>query len=134
MKILLFFAALLLFACGGRRTAEQDVAGAVFELSADVLAARADTLIDLGAMSEGETILYRARVRNTGAEPLVITDVASSCGCTDVDYEKRPVAPGADGALEFRFDSRGMAGTQLKLVEVDTSAGKYRITVKAEVN
>ncbi len=79
-------------------------------------------------------MLYEAQVLNSGTEPLVITSVRSSCGCTAVEYEKRPIGVGERGDFSFRFDSRGMWGTQLKLVEVESSGGKYSITVKAEVN
>jgi len=124
----------LLAACAGGAKTETAREGAIFELSSDVLANRADTLVDLGRLKEGEVVRYDAKIRNVGTEPLVLTDVTSSCGCTAVDYEKQPIQSGAEGALSFRFDSRGMWGTQLKLVEVGTSAGKYRITVRAEVN
>ncbi len=83
----------------------------------------------------GEVVQYESVIRNAGTEPLVITTVRAACGCTAVEYEKQPIAPGATGGLSFRFDSRGMWGMQLKLIEVVTSAGSepYKITVRAEV-
>ena len=33
--------------------------------------------------------------KNTGNEPLIITNAKGSCGCTVPDWPKEPVAPGA---------------------------------------
>jgi hypothetical protein len=125
---------LFLAGCGGSQPTRTS-GGAVFEISPDILARMADPLVDLGHMNSGEVILFSAQLRNGGTEPLVVKKVSTSCGCTTIEYEKRPIAPGAESRLEVRFDSRGMWGTQLKLVEIDTSAGSrpYKITLQAEV-
>ncbi len=133
-KIVHIIIALFAAACAGPQPTTT-TGGTVFDISGDILAAKADTLIDIGALRSGEIVRYDARVRNVGLQPLVITAIRTSCGCTSVEYEREPIAPGAEGAFSFRFDSRGMYGTQLKLIEIDTSAGDrpYKITVRAEV-
>lgn len=125
---------MFLVACGSPE-ATKTAGGAVFDISSDVLAARADTLVDIGALRSGEIVKYDARLRNIGAEPFVIKEISTSCGCTSVEYEKQPIAPGAEGNFSFRFDSRGMWGVQRKLIEIRTSAGQrpYKITVQAAV-
>ena len=108
----------------------------VFDVSPEILASpRADTIIGLGTVREGEVVRYAAALRNTGTEPLVIKSINTSCGCTEVDYVKRPIAPGETGRFAVRFDSRGMWGTQLKLIEIYTSAGarSFNVLVEAEV-
>lgn len=44
---------------------------------------------------------------NTGNQPLVINQVMASCGCTNVKYEKKPIAPGAQGKIEVAYDGKG---------------------------
>ncbi len=129
--IALFFA---LVGCGGPQTVKT-TGGTVFEISPEILAARADTTISIGTMRAGEVVKYNAAIRNTGSEPLVIKRVDTSCGCTQVEWDKEPVTPGGEAAFSFRFDSRGMWGLQRKLVEIETSASthRYRITIMAEV-
>lgn len=126
--------ALLLAACGGRGVTKT-AGGAVFEISSEVLEARADTLIDIGAVREGEVVQYGAHLRNSGTEPLVVKNISTSCGCTSVEYAKEPIAPGGEGSFSFRFDSRGMYGMQMKVMEIYTSASPrpYRLIVRAEV-
>ncbi len=130
--VALFFAS-----CGGGQPTVS-AGGAVFEISEGILAARTaaiDTLVDLGRIRSGEIVRYDARLRNAGAEPMVVKRISTSCGCTSVEYEKQPIAPAAEGAFSFRFDTRGMYGVQQKLIEIETSAtGRpFKIMVRAEV-
>ncbi len=133
-RILTVMTALLAVACGGGR-AVITAGGAVFEISPEVLASRADTTVNIGTMRAGEVVKYDARIRNTGTEPLVIKRIDTSCGCTQVEWDKAPIMPGAEAAFSFRFDSSGMWGPQSKLVEIETSAHsrRYQIMVEAEV-
>ncbi len=135
MKLILtVMAALLAVACVSRE-ATKTAGGAVFEISPEVLASRADTTVDIGTMREGEVVKYNARIRNTGTEPLVIKSIDTSCGCTSVEYDKEPIMPGGEAAFSFRFDSSGMWGAQSKLVEIETSAAsrRYQIMIHADV-
>ena len=122
-------------ACGGPRTTKT-TGGAVFDISPGILTSHSDTLIDIGSVRAGEIVRYDARLRNSGTVPLVIKDISTSCGCTSTEYEKRPIAPGATGAFSFSFDSRGMYGTQMKLIEINTSASQhpFKITMQARVS
>ncbi|MDR2883223.1 MAG: DUF1573 domain-containing protein [Alistipes sp.] len=133
-RILTVMVALMAVACGGQQSVKT-AGGAVFEISPEVLASRADTTVNIGTMTAGEVIKYDARIRNTGTEPLVIKRIYTSCGCTSVEYDREPIQPGGEATFSFRFDSRGMWGSQSKLVEIETSAGarRYRITIHAEV-
>ena len=42
--------------------------------------------------------------KNTGNQPLVLNQVMASCGCTDVKYDKKPIAPGQSGKIEVSYD------------------------------
>ena len=44
-------------------------------------------------------------LKNVGDKPLVIQDVATSCGCTTVAYSKEPALPGKEIALEVVYKS-----------------------------
>jgi hypothetical protein len=121
--------------CGGGSKPLRATGGAVFEISPEIIAPGADTLVSLGKMRSGEVVRYDAGIRNTGSEPLVIRNVSTSCGCTTLEYEKQPIAPGAEGRISIRFDSGGMSGMQRKLVEITTSAGPrpFKVMLEAEV-
>ncbi len=135
MKKITFILLVSLLASCGSQQKTKTAGGAVFDISPEIIAARIDTLVDVGTVRAGEILLYNASIRNAGEEPLVIKNVNTSCGCTSVEYEKRPIAPGREGNFSLRFDSRGMYGMQLKLIEISTSAGMYpyQIMLRAEV-
>ena len=42
-------------------------------------------------------------VTNIGDKPLVIYNVASSCGCTDVEWTKQPLKPGEKGSVKATY-------------------------------
>lgn len=50
--------------------------------------------IDVGNIPQGKPKLIRFEFTNTSAKPIVIENVAPSCGCTTADYTKTPILPG----------------------------------------
>ena len=42
-------------------------------------------------------------VTNVGSKPLVIYHVASSCGCTDVEWTRQPLKPGEKGTIKATY-------------------------------
>ncbi|MFN0200686.1 MAG: DUF1573 domain-containing protein [Bacteroidia bacterium] len=59
---------------------------------------------------EGEIITYRFRLKNTGVEPLRISYVKPSCGCTVADWSKDWIASGEEGFVEVKFNSKNRPG------------------------
>ena len=60
-------------------------------------------------------------LRNTGTDPLSITEVIPSCGCTAVDWTRELIAPGAEGTITAVYDAK-MLGVFQKDLEVYTNA------------
>lgn len=60
--------------------------------------------------------------KNTGNEPLIITNVRASCGCTSPNWTKEPVAPGAEGYVTAAYDPRNRPGKFNKSITVTTNA------------
>lgn len=44
-------------------------------------------------------------ITNTGNEPLVMSNVTTSCACTVADWTKSPIAPGEKGSVVATFDA-----------------------------
>lgn len=62
---------------------------------------------DFGKVARGESVSHVFRFRNTGDAPLVILDVATSCGCTTPEYTREPVLPGRYGQVKITFNGEG---------------------------
>jgi hypothetical protein len=52
------------------------------------------TIHDYGTVRMGDTNAANFTIMNTGNSPLIIFRVSASCGCTNVEWEKQPIAPG----------------------------------------
>jgi hypothetical protein len=56
--------------------------------------------------------------KNTGNQPLLISEVRVTCGCTTPDWTKMPVAPGQTGFITAQFNSTGRSGQNHKVITV----------------
>ncbi len=50
--------------------------------------------IDLGTMKQGKPGKAVFKMKNTGGQPIFISKAEGSCGCTQIEYPKRPIKPG----------------------------------------
>jgi hypothetical protein len=90
---------------------------------------------DFGKITQGEVVEHTFYFTNTGNEPLIITDVVVSCGCTTPKgWPKDPVMPGGKGELTVAFNSTGKIGMQNKPITIVSNAvNDGKITFLTEV-
>lgn len=62
------------------------------------------------------------KVKNTGEAPLIITRVATSCGCTASNWTKEPILPNSEGVVSITYNPRGRPGAINQRVTVFTNA------------
>lgn len=79
--------------------------------------------IDVGNIPQGKPKLIRFEFTNTSSKPIIIENVAPSCGCTTADYTKTPILPGKKGFVEASYNAAA-AGPFMKTVNVTTSDSK----------
>ncbi len=73
---------------------------------------------DYGKVDAGALVEHTFVFTNTGKVPLVISDARSTCGCTVPEYPKEPVAPGQQGEIHVRFNTKGKFDRQIKPVTI----------------
>lgn len=73
---------------------------------------------DFGEVPKGKPVSVEFAFTNTGDEPLLIADVATSCGCTASDYPKAPIAPGKSSQVKATFNAAA-AGAFTKTITVN---------------
>ena len=76
---------------------------------------------DFGTIIEGTQASYTFNVENTGTEPLLISNVRPSCGCTTPDWTKSPIQPGKKGYIMATFNSQGRPGAFNKSISIETN-------------
>ena len=84
-----------------------------------------DTTYDFGTITEGESVTYNFRFKNTGNKPLVINSASASCGCTVPEKPEKPIMPGETGFLKVIFNSRGKSGHQEKAIIVSSNVKPF---------
>jgi hypothetical protein len=79
--------------------------------------------IDYGTIEQDADPFRIFKFKNTGTEPLLITNARGSCGCTVPSYSKAPVAPGETSEVKVRYDTHRL-GQFRKRVTLTTNAGE----------
>lgn len=95
----------------------------------------AETKHDFGNIKQGDVVEYTFNFKNTGNQPLLISDVGVTCGCTATDYTKTPVAPGQGGYVKAKFNSAYKSGMQNKIITVksNATAGDAQVAIISNV-
>ena len=73
---------------------------------------------ELGKISEGQVVEVSWRFKNTGDKPLVVQNVQAGCGCTVAEKPTAPIAPGDEGVIKAKFDSKNQGPRFNKTVTV----------------
>lgn len=104
-------------------------------LDAEALQYIVSDTLQLGRMHSGEILSQRVRIVNNSDEKLVITDHKTSCGCTTVEYERKPIEVGKYSDIVVSYDSSGEWGWQMQLLELQLAQKEYpiKIYIDAEV-
>lgn len=82
------------------------------------------------------TAVAHFKYKNTGDNPVRITLVRPSCGCTTAAPPAEPIAPGASGEIAATFNIGDRSGLQTKTIHVTTDAPNENgtiLTLRADV-
>lgn len=66
-------------------------------------------------------------VTNTGSNPLILSDVSASCGCTMPKKPEGPIAPGESDVIKVTFKSKPGQENEIKKTVTVTANTKERI-------
>ena len=60
---------------------------------------------DFGKIEQGKPATYTFEFKNTGSEPVIISDASASCGCTKPSWSKDPIMPGKTGSVSATYNA-----------------------------
>lgn len=87
-----------------------------------------------GTIKEGEVVKHSFHFRNTGDQPLLISNAQASCGCTVPSFPKEPIPPTGEGDIIVEFNSKNREGHQQKNVLVYSNAQEESISIGFDVD
>lgn len=89
---------------------------------------------DFGKIKQGTPVTHEFKFTNKGDVPMVITNVAASCGCTTPDWTRDPIAPGGQGFIKATYNAASPGGFN-KTVTVTSNIenGFVQLFIKGEV-
>lgn len=90
---------------------------------------------DFGDITQGDRVEHVFKFTNSGDTPLVIQNVAVTCGCTAPNWPKEPIAPGANAEIKVIYNSAGKMGKQNPIIRVYSNASEpiEKIALKTNV-
>jgi hypothetical protein len=89
-----------------------------------------DSVYNFGNIKEGDKVTHSFTFKNTGKNPLIITEAHASCGCTVPEKPEKPIAPGETGVMKVVFNSSGKSGHQEKNITVNSNAKPHFTDLK----
>jgi hypothetical protein len=94
-----------------------------------------ETEFDFGTVKEGEKVSHVYKFKNTGDEPLILSNAKGSCGCTVPEWPREPIAPGEEGEIKVEFNSRNKKGKRNQKVTItaNTNPPQTFIFLKGKV-
>lgn len=90
----------------------------------------AEKSYDFGNIKQGDRVEHVFEFENTGNEPLILSDVRTTCGCTAPEWPREPITPGSKAKMKVIFNSSGKMGVQNKVITVMSNAVNSPARVK----
>jgi hypothetical protein len=91
-------------------------------------------VIEKNDIPYGEDVVFEFEFKNNGKEPVIITDVRASCGCTTPTKPTEPVKKGKSDKIIAKYDTKRIgAFTKTITVTTNVSTEPIVLTIKGTV-
>ncbi len=91
---------------------------------------------DFGTVAQGTVIEHAFEIQNKGDQPLVVTSVKTTCGCTAAVPPGGAIQPGLSAPVTVSFDSTGFSGPREKTVRIytnDPETSELQVSVQGTI-
>ncbi|MDE6439736.1 MAG: DUF1573 domain-containing protein [Bacteroidales bacterium] len=92
-----------------------------------------NTTYDYGQIEQGANGDCEFTFSNVGTEPLLLSDVRASCGCTTPSWTREPIMPGKTGTIKVHYDTNRLGGIN-KAITVTTNGNPERVVLRIAGN
>lgn len=89
---------------------------------------------DFGEIAQAKPVSTDFTFTNNGDEPIIISDVVTSCGCTASDYSKAPILPHKSGSIKVTYNAAAIGAFSKSItVNFNDAASKKVLQIKGTV-
>ena len=89
---------------------------------------------DFGKIPQGKPVTTQFLFTNIGEQPLILTSVQPTCGCTVAEYTKTPVKKGEKGNITVTYNAAALGGfTKPIVVTSNATTPTKNIIISGEV-
>jgi hypothetical protein len=85
---------------------------------------------DYGTIKNGADGTCEFTFKNTGKEPLLISNARGSCGCTVPEWPKEPIGPGQSSAIKVSYDTKRTGAINKNITLTIQNVGKDKTSSK----
>lgn len=71
---------------------------------------------------------------NEGNEPLILSNVKASCGCTTPSYTQKPVMPGQQGSIDVKYNTNNVGGFSKTVTVTSNAVDNPRVVLRIKGN
>ena len=89
---------------------------------------------DYGTIEKGADGRCAFTFTNTGNEPLVLSNVRASCGCTTPSWTQKPVMPGQQGTIDVKYNTNNVGGFTKTITVTSNAVNNPRVQLKIKGN
>jgi hypothetical protein len=87
------------------------------------------TTHDYGTVTKGGDGTCEFKFKNTGVEPLILSNVSSSCGCTVPEWPREPIMKGKSASIKVKYDTNRI-GQINKTITVMSNAKESSVQLR----
>lgn len=88
---------------------------------------------NFNTIPEGPAVTFDFDFKNIGKEPIVLTTVQASCGCTTPNWSKEPILPKASSKITATYNTQGRPGPFTKTITVNSNVGTKILKITGTV-
>ncbi|HIY74929.1 MAG TPA: DUF1573 domain-containing protein [Candidatus Sphingobacterium stercorigallinarum] len=89
---------------------------------------------DFGKIAFNKPVSHEYQFTNSGDQPIIISDVQPTCGCSVAEFTKTPVKPGESGTVNVTFNAATKGPfTKSFIVKSNTKTPVKTLTIKGVV-
>ena len=88
---------------------------------------------NFGTIPEGPAVSFDFEFKNEGKEPIILSTVQASCGCTTPSWSKEPILPGKCSKITATYNTQGRPGNFVKTITVNSNIGTKVVKITGNV-